>query len=602
MRGRGAGRRPRQPGASSTMMIRLIPAAVRRIAQPILACCTPYVKFRLLGTLLLIAAGSVLMGLSPVALKIAVDRFSTQSADRALSFGLIAAYVASQFLSRVVTEIQGFVYSGAERRLFRALSERVFEHIMQLPLRFHLSRNTGAIAQTLENGLQSYQLVMNHLVFALLPGIVELATAMLVLLTFHHAAYLALFGIGMACYAGTWAYSTIRMASGATRASNAHVEATASMIDAVLNYEAVKSFAAERTVQDRVHRALVRTENEWIGFHRRSARSGLVVAIIYGAFFGATVIYAAAEVRRGRMTIGDFVLANTYLLQAVRPVEMLGHGVRAISQAVAMLGRMLDLLGERAEPLVTSEGASREDPAEVAFERVNLAYSPERTVLKDLSFRVAPGRTLAIVGSSGAGKSTIVRLLLRMIEPDSGRILLDGEPIATMPVSALRHAIAVVPQDVTLFDDTLAANIGFGKPGCSREEIEEAARTAQLHEFIMGLPERYETRVGERGVKLSGGERQRVAIARAVLKKPRIFVFDEATSSLDSRTERDLLSDLQKISRMTTTIIIAHRLSTVTYADEIVVLGGGMVLERGTHAELVESVGAYAGFWQAQRQ
>lgn len=580
----------------------LLPKAVRRIAQPILDCSTPYVKLRLLGTLLLIAAGSVLMGLSPIALKIAVDRFSTQSPDRALSVGLILAYIASQFLSRVITELRSFVYSGAERRLFRAISERVFEHIMRLPLRFHLSRNTGALAQTLENGLQAYQMVMTHLVFALLPGTVELATSMLVLLTFRHRTYLALFALGIVCYAGAWAYSTIRMAHGAKRAANANVEATGSMIDAVLNYEAVKLFAGEGVVQDRVHRALVRTEDEWNAYHHRAARYGLAVAVSYGAFFGITVAYAASEVHKGLMTIGEFVLANTYLLQIVRPVEMLGFGFRAISQGVAMLGKMLDLLRETAEPSTKSGIASRAGPAELVFERVSLSYSEERTVLRELGLRVPAGKTLAIVGSSGAGKSTIVRLLTRMIEPDSGRILLDGESISTMPISQLRNAIGVVPQDVTLFDDTLASNIGFGTPGSTQEDIEAAARTARLHDFIMSLPAGYQTRVGERGVKLSGGERQRVAIARAVLKKPRVFVFDEATSALDSRTEREILGDLQAIAKLTTTIIIAHRLSTVTYADEIVVIGGGMVIERGTHSQLIDSVGAYAGFWRAQLQ
>jgi ATP-binding cassette subfamily B protein len=302
------------------------------------------------------------------------------------------------------------------------------------------------------------------------------------------------------------------------------------------------------------------------------------------------------------MTIGDFVLVNTYMLQVIRPVEMLGYAMQGFSQGMAMLRKMLELFHEKSEPAATTEADVLTGPGALRFDRVSLSYSPDRAVLKDVSFTLPAGKTLGVVGASGAGKSTIVRLLVRLYDPDGGEILFDGIPTSELSLSQLRRAIAVVPQDTILFNDTIGYNIGFGRFGSTQKEIEEAARLAHLHDFIMSLPDRYETKVGERGVKLSGGERQRVSIARAALKRPRIYVFDEATSSLDSRTEREILSNLHEISRSSTTLIIAHRLSTVVHADEIIVLGNGTVLERGTHAQLLQLDGAYAALWRAQQQ
>jgi len=302
------------------------------------------------------------------------------------------------------------------------------------------------------------------------------------------------------------------------------------------------------------------------------------------------------------MTVGGLVLVHTYIVRLVQPLEMLGYAVRDMSQGIAFLEQMLALLRERreGEPQRSSTPARR-CPGELAFEHVSFAYGPQRPVLSDVSFHVPAGRTVAVVGASGAGKSSLIRLLFRLYEPDAGRILLDGEPIAHMPLSRLRQAIAVVPQDTVLFHDTIAKNIGFGRAGSQRWEIEQAARVASLHELISSLPEGYETLVGERGLKLSGGERQRVAIARAALKRPCIFVFDEATSSLDTQTARAILDNLLDVSRRATTLCIAHRLSTVVHADEILLLDRGTLVERGTHAQLLRLDGRYARLWQAQQ-
>jgi ABC-type transport system involved in Fe-S cluster assembly fused permease/ATPase subunit len=561
-----------------------------------------FVKVRLAVVLLLVITASVLMALGPIALKLVVDGFTGQTKGAAVSpLVLIGLYVLSQWLSRSVGEVRGLVYARAERRMLRALSERLFAHLLQLPLRFHLERQTGAVSQTLDNGLQGYQMILHHLVFTCLPVVAELGTIILVLIRLDRPVFLALFCGALVCYAVVFAYAATTNANAAKSAAAAHIASSAAMLDGLMNYEAVKYFTAESLVQDKVSQALSRTEVEWVGFYRRYALNGLGVATIFAGFLGATILFAAHEVEGARMTVGDFVLVNTYMLQVVRPMEMLGYAMQGLSQGVAMLEKMLGLFRERPEPLSLDDRESLEGPGKLEFENVGLGYRPDQSVLKGISFWIPAGKTLGIVGASGSGKSTLVRLITRLLEPDDGRILLDGERISTLPLAKLRRAIAVVPQETVLFDDTIAYNIGFGKEEASREDIEQAAKVAHLHDFIMSLPEQYDTRVGERGVKLSGGEKQRVSIARAAIKRPRIYVFDEATSSLDSRTEGEILRNLQEISRFSTTLVIAHRLSTVVHADEIVVLDGGALVERGTHASLLRQNGRYAALWHAQQ-
>jgi ATP-binding cassette subfamily B protein len=484
--------------------------------------------------------------------------------------------------------------------MYRTLSEKLFAHVMRLPLRFHLNRQTGAIGQTLDNGLQGYQLIVHHLVFTLLPTAAELATVVVVLVRLDQPVFFWYYAAASLCYAIVFGFSVFKVQRTATAASDTSIEATATMTDSILNYETVKYFTAERVVQDKVSRALVKTEREWISFYRFYSLSGLAVATTYAAFLALMLLYAVDQVRAGAMTIGGFVLVNSYMLQLVKPIEMLGYAVQGLSQGMAMLSKMLELLQQKAEPESDPASVQVAGPGSLEFEAVAVSYREDRSILQDVSFRIPAGRTLGIVGTSGAGKSTIVRLVTRLLEVDSGRILLDGVPISELALSSVRQAIAVVPQDTVLFNDTIGYNIAFGKHGCTREEVEEAARVAHLHEFIMSLPEGYETPVGERGVKLSGGEKQRVSIARAALKHPRIYVFDEATSSLDSRTERQILRNLRDISSSHTTLVIAHRLSTVVHADEIVVLEHGTVVERGTHLALLESNGRYAALWRAQ--
>jgi len=585
--------------------LRMGMASLREVIALIWTDATGFVRFRLVVALFLIMAASAMTALGPVALKLIVDGFTGQGSGVGISaVTLIGLYVLSQWLARTVGEIRGLVYARAERRMSRMLSERLFAHVMRLPLRFHLERQTGAISQALDNGLSGYQMVLHTLVFTILPVATELGTIVVVLSRLDHPAFLGLFSGAIVAYAVVFWYAAYTIMAAARAASDAQVSATAVMTDSILNYETVKYFTAESVVQERVSRALTRTEDGWVSFYRRYAYNGLGVATIFAGFLAVTILYAAHEVQGGRMTVGSFVLVNTYMLQVVRPVEMLGYAMQSLSQGMAFLGKMFEIFREKAEPLPAGDispagggGAGRLD-----FEGVGVAYRSDRVILKDVNFTLAAGKTLGVVGGSGAGKSTLVRLLVRLIEPDTGRILLDGVSIGDLPLCVVRQAIAVVPQDTVLFNDTIGYNIAFGKAGSTQAEVEHAARLAHLHDFIMSLPDAYDTKVGERGVKLSGGEKQRVSIARAAIKRPRIYVFDEATSSLDSNTEREILRNLREISRFSTTLVIAHRLSTVVHADEIVVLEGGTIVERGSHAALLRQSGRYASLWEAQQQ
>lgn len=562
---------------------------------------TPFVKWRLACVLVLVVASAILAALGPVALKLLVDGFTGRGhSGAAFSLLLVALYVLTQFLARVAGEVRGLIYRRIQWRTFRTLSERLFAHLMHLPLRFHLERHTGAVSETLTTGLEGLQLIVNQLMLTVLPVTLQLATVVVVVARMAPPPFLAIFCGALLCYAGTFGFSASGVSKSARIASAARVEAGAVITDGLLNYETVKYFTAESMVQERVGRALARSETEWLTFSRLFARNGILLATIYAAFLAATTAYATTATRRGDMTLGNFVLINTYMLQLLQPMEMLGYAMQSCSQGLAMLEKLTHVFREVAEPSPRIRGGSAPGAGTVHFDRVSLSYRKDRPVLRHVTFSVGPKRTLGVVGPSGSGKSTIIRLLMRLLEPDSGQILLDDVPISALDLSHLRGAIAVVPQDTVLFNDTLSYNIAFGSAHASLADVQYAARIARLHEFIVSLPDRYDTRVGERGLKLSGGERQRVSIARAVLKRPRIYVFDEATSSLDSQTEQDILVSLREIARHSSTLVIAHRLSTVLHADEIVVLEHGQIVEQDNHTNLLRKNGRYACLWRAQ--
>jgi ABC-type transport system involved in Fe-S cluster assembly fused permease/ATPase subunit len=556
-------------------------------------------------TLSLTLASAIVVALSPTLLQLLVD---TLARGRAAPFSIAPAYLAlayasAHWLSRSLKESRGLFLGRADQRVYRLLSDRFFRHIMSLSLPFHLNRKTGALSQTLTNGLVGYSLLLHHLINSILPVLIELATMGAVLALLGHSLFLAIAAISVGLYAIAFWMAALRIRDPAREASGAHIAAGALFTDSILNYETVKYFNGESLVHGRFIAALTSSEDRWTRLYRRKAENGVVVATIFAGSLGLSVYVAARAVQHGTMSLGEFVLVNAYMIQLTRPLEMLGFAFRDIVQGVAFIERMSELLVmESPADLSGDHRFVSFDRKEFEFDNISFAYDANRRVLHNVSFVVPSGKTLAIVGPSGSGKSSIIRLLLRMWEPDKGQILLGGVPLPNISVSALRDAIAVVPQDTTLFNDSIAYNIGFGRRGSTREEIVEAATVAGIHESILRLPDGYDTVVGERGLRLSGGEKQRVAIARAVIKQPNMFVFDEATSSLDSKTERAILKSLAAVSENTTTLIVAHRLSTVVHADEIAVLDDGCIVGRGTHDMLMRQGGVYEAMWRAQNR
>jgi ATP-binding cassette subfamily B protein len=574
---------------------------LRQALQLFWRAADTYSRRRLILALALVSLGALLTAAMPVVLKLVVDALGNVDSTTSLSpLLLVVLFVGGQYLWRCVTEVRNLVHAYAEQRIHRRVRRQLFEHLIRLPLQFHLERRIGTVGETVEQGLKGYQLLLVHLVYTILPIVVELGLVAAVLLHFGHPIYLVIIAVASAGYAIVFHHGARAGRSTAEVASAAHITAHGVLTDSLLNQETVKYFDAEQFVCRRYDDALSGVENAWRTFFSRRVANGLIIAVIFALSLGVSLVHAANEVMRGTMTIGDFVLVNAYIARLVQPLEMLGYAVRDVAQSLAFLDSMLALFRQTQEEPDRATPQGTITRGELAFRNVSFAYRPDRPILNDVSFVVPAGKTVAVVGVSGSGKSSLIRLLFRLYPANSGSILLDGRPTSQMPLSEVRRAIAVVPQDTVLFHDTIGHNIGFGRLGATQDEIEAAARLANLHDLIVGLPDGYETLVGERGLKLSGGERQRVAIARAALKRPLLFVFDEATSSLDTRTEREILRNLMDLSSRSTTLIIAHRLSTVVHADEIIVLEQGVIVERGAHRQLLARGGHYAALWEAQ--
>lgn len=569
-----------------------------------------FTKRRILAALAVVATGAVMAAVTPVALKLTVDALSRDSeapvkAGSWFALGsvvLVAWYVIGQYLTRLTVELRQYAYGQAEQRLNRRVAVRVFDHLVRLPLSFHLDRKTGAIGETIEQGIHGYQLLLTHTTFSIVPVVIEFIAVVAVLSQLGQGAYVPIITVAAVAYVIAFRHGAVVLNSLSGELSRSHIDAHAVLTDSLLNYETIKYFDAEAAVSKRYDAARARMEAAWRLFYVKRLSNGAVIASIFVLSLGCSLYLAAKDVSSGAMTVGDFVLVNAYVIRIVQPLELLGFAVRDAAQGVAFLRSLLELLQQ---PRESGDEVTSDAPvarSRLRFERVTFGYGNGRAVLSDVSFDVPAGSTVALVGASGSGKTSIIRLLFRLYEPAEGRILLDEQPIARLPLSLLRRSIAVVPQDTVLFHDTIANNIGFGRCDATRDDIERAARIANLHDLIRSLPDGYDTVVGERGLKLSGGERQRIAIARAALKQPQIYVFDEATSSLDTKTERGILHNLHDISAACTRLIIAHRLSTIVNADEIIVLDQGMIAERGRHAELLNRNGLYAALWRAQQQ
>lgn len=556
-------------------------------------------KHLIVGTLFLVLTSSGVAALTPFLLKASIDALANDGGSDLRPASLVAFYALAHCLWRSLNEVRTMLLNRADQRVHRELSNRFFCHIMSLPLRFHLDRRTGALSRTLNNGLLGYRVLLHHVITSILPVITELAAIGAVLILLGHPLFLVIMSISVLVYAIAFWIGAIRVSEPAKNASSAYIEAGAVFTDGILNYETVKCFNGESRISRRLLAALQRSEHRWEKLYVRKMENGLVIATIFTLSLGLSLYAAGTAVLQNSMSIGEFVLVNTYVIQLTRPLELIGFAFRDTVQSVAFIERMDVLLKEKAE---TNGGidslAVGVNRGELIFENVSFSYDATRCILKDVDFTLSAGNTLAIVGSSGSGKSSLVRLVLQLLIPTKGQIYIDGMPLSNFSLPALRGAIAVVPQDIVLFNESIAHNIAFGKEGSTEEQIVRAAKVAGAHSFIRGLPDGYATKVGERGLKLSGGEKQRIAIARAAIKEPKIIVFDEATSSLDSKMEESILRNLRKVAN--TWLIIAHGLSAVVEADEIIVLDQGSAIERGTHGVLLRQGGVYAKMWRAQ--
>ena len=539
----------------------------------------------------------------PLVLKELVDYLGTAGSAVAIPAALLIGYGLLRFSTTLFTELREFVFVKVTQRAVRRIALEVFGHLHDLSLRFHLERQTGGVTRDIERGTRGVSSLMGYALFSILPTLVEIALVTGVLLAKYDPWFAGITLATLTVYIGVTVTITEWRTHFRRSMNELDSKANTRAIDSLLNYETVKYFGNEAFERRRYDEAMQRWERAAVlsqtSLSALNAAQSAVIAI------GVILIMwrACAGVIAGHMTLGDLVLVNAFLIQLYIPLNFLGVVYREIKQALADVERMFGMLREHRE-IEDKPGAPplQLGAAAVRFEAVDFHYDRRRQVLDEVSFAISAGSTVAVVGASGSGKSTLARLLFRFYDVSSGRITIDAQDVRDVTQQSLRAAIGIVPQDTVLFNDSIYYNIAYGCPEAGHEAVLEAARMAHLHDFIMTLPDRYETAVGERGLKLSGGEKQRVAIARALLKNPRILIFDEATSALDSKSEKAIQAEIARIARGRTALVIAHRLSTVVDADQILVLDHGRIVERGTHQELLARNAVYAGMWALQQK
>jgi ATP-binding cassette subfamily B protein len=581
-------------------------AASHRGDARVLLDLLPYLRphsGRIALALALILAAKVANLVVPMILKRIVDGLNVEPSLMLLPVALLVAYGAARVGVTLFSELRQVVFARVLARSSREITLKVFRHLHALSLRFHLGRRTGGIARDIERGSTSVSELLDWTLYTIVPTAIEVILVTVVLVWAYDWGFAGITLATLVAYM-IWTFAITEWRTRYYRAAvEADTHANERAVDSLLNYETVKYFNNERHEAARYDENLKTLEDARVKALKTLAVLNLGQTIVISIGVTAMMWRAAAGVVAGTMTIGDLVLVNAYLLQLSGPLFLLGMMYREVKQALTNMERLFGLLDERqdvqdrdgAVPLVTVQPA-------VQFVDVEFSYDERRRILHGVSFEIPPGGWVAVVGHSGAGKSTLTRLLYRFYDISAGSIRIDGRDIRDYTQASLRAAIAIVPQDTVLFNDTIFYNIRYGRTDATREEVEAAARAAHIHDFIVNMPDGYDTEVGERGLKLSGGEKQRVAIARALLKNPRILIFDEATSSLDSASEKSIQAELDRIAVGRTTLSIAHRLSTVMNADLILVMDGGSIVERGQHADLLAADGAYATMWRLQQE
>jgi len=579
-------------------------AALRRFLPYLWPAGEPGLRARVvLSLLLVIVSIGITTLVMPLAYGAAINRMTAgMEPAAAIAIALIAAYAGARFGGVLLDNMRNGIFERVGQDATRRLAETTFRHLHDLSLRFHLERRTGAVTKIVERGAKSIDMMLSILLFNIAPTMLQLAIVL--------AMFWIKFGLGLVVATAIMVALYIRYTRMITdwrtklrvTMNDFDTSAVARAVDSLLNYETVKYFSAEAREAGRYGRAVRRYADAAVKNETSLAWLNVGQSLITNAMMAGAMGFVVWGWSKGRFTIGDVVVVNTLLAQLFRPLDMLGMVYRTIRQGLIDMDAMFALVDTPAE-IVDAPGAAelRVAAGHVRLEGVRFGYEPGREILKGIDIEVKPGTMTAVVGPSGAGKSTLSRLLFRFYEPQSGRITIDGQDIGHVTQAGLRAALGIVPQDTVLFNDTIGYNIGYGKEGATRTEIEAAAKGAAIHDFIMTLPLGYDSMVGERGLKLSGGEKQRVAIARTLLKDPPILILDEATSALDSRTEAAIQETLHDVAERRTCIVIAHRLSTVVDADQIVVLDEGRVAERGSHAQLLRKNGLYADMWARQQ-
>jgi len=539
----------------------------------------------------------------PLALKEIIDAMDKTNSVLVVPVFLIVGYGLLRLCNTLFGELRDAVFAKVTQRAIRRVALRVFEHLHNLSLRFHLERQTGGVSRDIERGTRGIGFLLNFTLFNILPTLLEIGLVAGILLKKYDAWFAIITFITLMIYIGFTLFITEwRMVVRRTM-NDLDSKANTRAIDSLLNYETVKYFGNERYESNRYDHHMEQWEKAAIRNQTSLALLNSVQSVIIAIGITALMLMAANQVVQGKMTVGDLVVVNVFMIQLYMPLHFLGFVYREIRHALADMEKMFSLLDEHREISDAPDAVPLQPgPATVRFDKVGFAYSPDRQILFDVSFDIPTGHKVAVVGASGAGKSTLSRLLFRFYDVQQGSILINGQDIRGVTQSSLRAVIGIVPQDTVLFNDTIYYNIAYGRPDASREDIIAAAQAAHIHKFIESLPQGYDSMVGERGLKLSGGEKQRVAIARAILKNPAILIFDEATSALDSNSEKAIQAELRAIAQNRTTLVIAHRLSTVIDAEQILVMDKGRIAERGTHRELLAQGKLYAQMWNLQKQ